>query len=117
MRLRCNVPEAFWVLEERRGDKGDPYPIRSPLGWTLIGPMDRLECKNSHYCVNFTRLVSIEKEEDVLMRQLERFWQSENGGLILDCKVSMSIEDKKGSSSSGKFSQAGGWPLPSGSSL
>ena len=93
--IGCNVPEAFWVLEERRGDKGDPYAIRSPLGWTLIGPMDRLESKNSHYCVNFTRIVSIEIEKDVLMQQLERFWQSENAGLIPDCKVSMSIEDKR----------------------
>ena len=32
--IGCNVPEAFWVLEERRGNKGDPYAIRSPLGWT-----------------------------------------------------------------------------------
>ena len=88
--IGCNVPEAFWVLEERRGDKGDPYAIRSPLGWTLIGPMDRLTD-----CVNFTRIVSIEKEEDVLMQQLERFWQSENAGLIPDCKVSMSVEDKR----------------------
>ena len=92
--IGCNVPEAFWVLEERRGNKGDPYTIRSPLGWTLIGPMDRLECKNSHYCVNFTRIASVEKE-DVLMQQLERFWKTENAGLIPDCKVSMSVEDKR----------------------
>ena len=71
--IGCNVPEAFWVLEERRGNKGDPYAIRSLLGWTLIGPMDRLECKNSHYCVNFTRIVSVEKDEDVHLQQLERF--------------------------------------------
>ena len=38
--IGCNVSEAFWALEERRGNKGDPYAIRSLLGWTLIGPMD-----------------------------------------------------------------------------
>ena len=85
-----NVPEAFWVLEERRGNKGDPYAIRSPLGWTLIGPMD-MECKNSHFSVNVTRIVSVEKEEDVLMQQLERFWKSDNAGLTPDCKVFMSV--------------------------
>ena len=51
----CNVPEAFWVLEEWHGNKGDPYTIRSPLGWMLIGPMDRMECKKSNHFVNFTR--------------------------------------------------------------
>ena len=70
--IGCNVQEEFWVLEERRGNKGDPYAICSQLGWMLIGPMDRLESKNSHYCVNFTRIVTVEKE-DVLMQQLERF--------------------------------------------
>ena len=61
--IGCNVLEAFCVLKERRGDKGDPYVIRSLLAWTLIRPMDRLECKGSHYCVNFTRIVSAEKED------------------------------------------------------
>jgi len=67
-----NVLEAFWVLEERCGNKGDPYAIRSLLGRMLIAPMDGLECKNSYYRVNFTRIVSVEKE-DVLIQQLERF--------------------------------------------
>ncbi|KAL9952798.1 hypothetical protein ACROYT_G040106 [Oculina patagonica] len=34
--IGCNVPDAFWVLEERRGGKGDPVAIRSILGWTII---------------------------------------------------------------------------------
>ena len=93
--IGCNVPEAFWVLEERRGNKGDPNAISSPLGWMLIGPMDRMECNNGHYCVNFTRIVNVEKEGHFLMQQLERFWKTDNAGLIPDCKVSMSIEDKR----------------------
>ena len=56
--------------------------------------MGIMKCKNSHYCVNFTRIVSVEKE-DVLMHQLERFWKSVNAGLIPDCKVSMFIEYKR----------------------
>ncbi|XP_078372731.1 uncharacterized protein LOC144656384, partial [Oculina patagonica] len=60
--IGCNVPEAFWVLEERRGNKGDPYAIRSPLGWTLMGPIDRMECTKGHHCVNFTRIANVEKE-------------------------------------------------------
>ncbi|XP_078380333.1 uncharacterized protein LOC144663310 [Oculina patagonica] len=92
--IGCNVPEAFWVLEERRGNKGDPYAIRSPLGWTLMGPIDIMECKKGHHCVNFTRIANVEKE-DILMQQLERFWKTDYAGLIPDCKVSMSVEDKR----------------------
>ena len=29
------------------------------------------------------------------MQQLERFWKIDNAGLIPDCKVSMSVEDKR----------------------
>lgn len=29
------------------------------------------------------------------MQQLERFWKNDNAGLIPDCKVSISVEDKK----------------------
>lgn len=93
--IGCNAPEAFWVLEERRGNRGDPYAIRSPLGWTLMGPMDRVDYKECRHSVNFTRVVSVEREEDVLMQQLERFWKTDNAGLIPDSKVSMSVEDKR----------------------
>ena len=57
--------------------------------------MGRLECKNSRYYVNFTRMARIEKDKDVLMQQLGRFSKSDNAGLIPDCKVSMSAEDKR----------------------
>lgn len=57
--------------------------------------MDRMECKKSHHCVNFTSTVNVETEEDVLMPKLERFWKTDNAGLIPDCKVSMSVEDKR----------------------
>jgi len=54
-----------------------------------------MECKNSHFYVNFTRIVNVKKEEHVLMQQLERFWRIDNAGVIPDPKISMSIEDKR----------------------
>nr|WP_239110334.1 retropepsin-like aspartic protease [Streptococcus dysgalactiae] len=38
--IGLDVPEAHWVLEQRRGRKGDPYADRTPLGWVLRGPID-----------------------------------------------------------------------------
>ena len=52
-----NAPEAFWVLEERRGNRGEPYAIRTPLGWTLMGPVGAIDCRERHLNVNFVRYV------------------------------------------------------------
>ena len=91
-----NAPEAFWVLEERRGNRGEPYAIRTPLGWTLIGPVGGIDCRERHLNVNFVRLVeSARKDEDCFMQQVERFWAIENYGLAGDSNVCMSVEDKK----------------------
>ncbi|CAL8071662.1 unnamed protein product [Calicophoron daubneyi] len=34
----CNVPEAHWVLEQRKGDRKQPYAVKTPLGWMVLGP-------------------------------------------------------------------------------
>ena len=94
--IGTNTPEAFWVLEERRGNRGEPYAIRTPLGWTLMGPVGGIDCRERHLNVNFVRLVeSARKDEDCLMQQVERFWAIENYGLAGDSNVCMSVEDKK----------------------
>ena len=36
--IGANAPEAFWVLEERRGSRGEPCAVKSLLGWSLFGP-------------------------------------------------------------------------------
>ena len=56
--------------------------------------MEKMECKNSHFFVNFSRIVNVKKEEDVLM-QLERFLSTDNAGVIPDGKISMPVEDKR----------------------
>ena len=42
--IGTDVPEAHWKLEERRGRKNEPYAIRTPLGWSVAGPMVPGEC-------------------------------------------------------------------------
>ena len=37
--LGCDVPEAHWVCDQRIGNKGEPFAVKSPLGWILRGPM------------------------------------------------------------------------------
>ena len=93
--IGTNAPEAFWVLDERRGERGEPYAIRTPLGWTLMGPMEKIQSQECHVNVNFVRSVEVAREDDCLMQQVERFWAIENFGVTPDSKPCMSVEDKK----------------------
>ena len=90
------MPDFFWVLEERRGQRGEPYAIRCPLGWTLIGPADRIESTSRRHSVNFTRLTEfIEEDDDHLMQQLAQFWKIESYGGFTNSEVPISVEDKR----------------------
>ena len=94
--IGTNVPDAFRVLEERRGNRGEPYAIRTPLGWTLMGPMERSDGESCHLNVNFVRSSEALREvDDCLVHQLERFWEVENAGVISESRLSMSVEDKR----------------------
>jgi len=66
-----NAPEEFGVpvMEERRGNIGDPYAVRTTLGWSLIGPRPE-EC-NSLLCQNVgVNFISATKSE-LLDQQIE----------------------------------------------
>ncbi|XP_041467687.1 uncharacterized protein LOC121415105 [Lytechinus variegatus] len=66
--IGSDVPEAFWVEEERRGRRKEPYAIRSPLGWTVMGPTSSRFTSRKGSVNNVTI-------DSHLQFQLERFWQ------------------------------------------
>ena len=86
--IGSDTPEAFWVQEERRGQKKEPYAIRSPLGWTLIGPTSNPKGRLT-FGVNH-----IEAEEE-LHEQVKRFWQLDYGLGDKEEKLGESVEDRK----------------------
>ncbi|CAB3995709.1 nek6 si:ch211- NIMA (never in mitosis gene a)-related kinase 6 [Paramuricea clavata] len=45
--IGADTPEAFWVMEERRGERGEPCAIKSPLGWALFGPTAKFKDSES----------------------------------------------------------------------
>jgi len=87
------VPEAFWVLEEKRGSKVDPVGIRSPLDWTIIGPREKIGQEDS-FNVNFLRLEP-QDDDKTLSQQVEKFWKTDFVDLISSSKVSSSVEDER----------------------
>ncbi|KAL9982123.1 hypothetical protein ACROYT_G010928 [Oculina patagonica] len=92
--IGCNVPDAFWVIEERRGGKGDPVAIRSILGWAIVGPIEKIEDEHS-FNVNFVRLAEQRDEDEILLQQVENFWKTEFTNTIASTKVAMSVEDER----------------------
>ena len=40
MLIGANVPEAQVHKEFRRGGSGEPYAVRTVLGWAMLGPVD-----------------------------------------------------------------------------
>ncbi|XP_063967618.1 uncharacterized protein LOC129271341 [Lytechinus pictus] len=67
--IGADTPEAFWVLEQRRGKRKEPYAIRCPLGWTLMGPTTKSK-ETTAFHVNFARL-----EDERLQDQVKKFWE------------------------------------------
>ena len=86
--IGADVPEVFWVLEERRGGKKQPYAIKSILGWTLSGPANSPSTEEVGVgCFLVTDL----------MGQVKKFWETDFGDSLLksDKDVGMSVEDRR----------------------
>ena len=84
--IGCNVPEAFWVLEEKRGSKGKPVGIPSPLGWMVIGLTEKIGQEDS-FNVKILRL-EMQDDDETLSQQVEKFWKTDFVDLISSSKVS-----------------------------
>jgi len=66
--IGVNAPKALWVLEERRGDFRDPNPVRTKLGWSLIGPKYQDDSLNANaISMNFVNTAN----ENLLDKQIE----------------------------------------------
>ena len=72
--IGANVPELFCPINARKGRRGKPIAIQTPLGWSLLGPS--LSTSNTSNCVvNF-----VNAREDSLQRDI-------------DCLCSMDFRD------------------------
>ena len=91
--IGCNAPEPFGVMEERRGARGEPVAVRLLLGWTLMGPTEKIEKDSS---VNFVRLEDDRDcRDEALLHQVEKFWKMDFVDALCSSEVAMSVEDQK----------------------
>ena len=86
--IGSDVPEAHWVYDQRRVKRGHPYAVRTPLGWTLMGPVN--SCTNDSFSVNFIRY-----DKEMLHRQMERMFRADFNEPFNSAKIAMSVEDRR----------------------
>ena len=77
-----DVPEALIPLEVSEGNAGDPYAVRTILGWCLNGSMSDMTSANA--CVNFLCT------EQSLEEQVEKFWKLETSEQSRELALSVS---------------------------
>ena len=83
-----DYPDALVPLATVSGGKGEPYAIKTRLGWTVNGPVNASETRGEQQAF-FTQGERYEQ----LDRQLEKFWRLESSGLYNDDRA-MSVQDR-----------------------
>lgn len=84
--IGSDVPEAYWVCDQRRGIK--PYAVCIRLGWTLMGPLNLFE--RDSFSVNFVRY-----DDKTLHQQVKSTFRSDFDKPMTNSKVVMSVEDQR----------------------
>lgn len=86
--IGADIPEAHWKLEERRGRKKEPYAVRTPLGWSVAGPLGT--ATNNNVSSFFIR-----EEDEFLGEMVTKMFQTDFSESSYSPDVSMSIDDRK----------------------
>ena len=85
--IGSDVPQALAPLEIWRGEKGEPYATRTPLGWLINGPLGRTS--------SAPHLASFINADVQLNEQFKKFCNMEFNDSAFSNKTSMSQEDHR----------------------
>ena len=78
--IGVDTPEAFWIEDEIRGKPGEPYAIKTMLGWSLIGPATG---ETSEVSANF--MIA----DESLEQQVRSMWELERHfSTGIECQMS-----------------------------
>jgi len=94
--IGSNVPAATLPLEVASGTEGDPYAIKTPLGWMIYGLPGKFEQQNE-VNVNFCRLqnATIQSGLEDLQEQLAALYDTDFTENARDSRSEWSVNDKK----------------------
>ena len=85
--IGADNPAAFKVLDTREGSDGEPYAVRYPLGWTVIGPLSANDQHHKGFTAHFIQAATVEED-------MSKLWNPDFGDLPT-VKRAMSLEDEK----------------------
>ena len=89
--MGANVPEAQVHAEFRRGGSGEPYAVRTVLGWAVLGTLDaaNIMCSQPKN-VNFVKY-----GDELVDHQMKQFLRLEDIDINRSSKKGMSIKDQE----------------------
>ena len=85
--IGMDAPEAHWVLEQRRGERGEPHADLTIFGWVLRGR--KANAKGTNNVMYMTQ-----REDEELIRHLQKLFNQKFGNLYVENAV-VSNEDRK----------------------
>ena len=94
--IGSNVPAASQPIETKTGKLGEPYAIKSPLGWLVYGILS--QTTQHAVSVNFSKvssIASIQKGEEHLEQLFKTYINKEFEEHLADTTTCMSLEDKQ----------------------
>ena len=91
MLVGANVPEVQIDEECRKGKSGEPYAVRTVLGWAVLGPVDT----TSASCTQPVNVNFVKYGDEMLDHQMKQFLRLEDNDMNRSSKKGMSIEDQE----------------------
>ena len=91
MLIGANAPEAQVHEEFRRGRSGEPYAVRTVLGWAVLGSVDMANSLSSQVVtVNFVKY-----GDELSDQQMRQFLRLDDIDMTRSSKKAMSVEDQE----------------------
>ena len=91
MLIGANVPEAQVYEEFRRGGSGEPYAVRTVLGWAVLGPVDAANTM----CFQPKNVNFVKYGDELVDHQMKQFLRLEDIDINRRSKKGMSIKDQE----------------------
>ena len=84
--IGADTPEAFFTLDEKRGNRDQPIAIKTPLGWTVQGPCGKRK-HNQPVSINHISNADLDNK-------LNAMWKHDFQDSMTSNKTALSREDK-----------------------
>ena len=86
--IGSDCPDLFVIQDQRAVRSGEPYAYKLPLGWAIIGPIDKTP-NDDAFTVNLQTVSSKE-----LSKSFSKMWLTDFPDVAATNKTAMSVDDR-----------------------